>query len=149
MAITEIRRDQAFPYGLVPFGLYFLAVEFYVATVLPGRPTSLIENFFATLFEPMPWSWGYAAVAFLEIDFWLVAAVGLALVIVALMRSRVFRAVLVVWLLLPLLYAVLYLADDSPRTPTHNGLLLGAVVLSCAGVIYALLSKRLAAFFNR
>jgi hypothetical protein len=152
MATNPVQRDQAFPYGLVPLALYFVVIEFFVVdlTLRVWPPGRLMTSFFESLRQGVGFTLHYFYPAVLEFTALAVIALGVVLVFAALMRKRMFRNLLAVWLFLNLLYVlVIGLWGYWPDMVMWSVLYLAVVLISCAGIFYAFRSKGVAAFFNR
>jgi hypothetical protein len=150
MATSPIQRPPAFPYGLVPFALYFAFIEAWAVYLLWRMgPAKTIPSFFESLFQGAGSAWLFFWPAFLELTLFAALAVGVLLVVVALLRKRMFSRVFVAWLQLNLLFFFQGVMGRGWDTVIAYGILLIIAIISFAGIAYAHRSKRMAAFFNR
>lgn len=147
---NPIQRTQPFPYGLVPFALYFVFIEGWAAYLLWRMgPAKVIPSFYDSLVRGNESAWLFFWPAVLELTLFAALAVGVLLVVVGLLRKRMFVRVFVAWLQLNLLFFFQGVMGRGWDTVIAYGILLIIAAISFGGIFYAHRSKRMAAFFDR
>ena len=147
----------AFPYGLIPLAVYFVAVEYSVISFsrsLWPLPRAFQIVWDGLLMGANGWR-ATLSMAIWDIALLLAIVLGAILIAVAFMRRRLFRRVLVIWLALGLVYLPVRVLAESdngwtwPNDLSSNLLSALLIAISCGGMLYALRSRRLQVFFNR
>lgn len=134
----------------MPFALYFVFIEGW-AIYLMWRmgPMKVFPSFVESVFRGTESAWLFFWPAFLELTLFAGLAVGAFLVVVTLLRKRMFTRVFVGWLQLNLLFVFQGLMSKGWDTVIAYGVLLAMATISCVGISYALRSKQIAAYFSR
>jgi hypothetical protein len=157
MSVIDRASDQAtprFPIGLIPIAVYFVAAEYYALDMSWGvwpLPMLYLENWDFRLSGGPGWRIDLA-VAMVELETELAIALGAIVLIVGILRRALFRPVLIAWLALSLpfpLVQVGLMGEINAMQWPANAMIATALVMGCGGIVYALRSARLRAFFNR
>jgi len=154
-AVVQAGAASEFPYGLVPFALYLTAIVAYLVWTRLGGPFApFIADFLYLLSRGDSAPKGefglFFFMALIDVAQLGAIAVGLLLVVLAMLRKRAVPSVLVLWMGLNLLYVVAVVLINEGVTFTKDELpLLPLAIIPLAGIVYALRSWAMRAFFNR
>ena len=150
MATSPPQRHPPFPYGLLPFGLYFVFIEGWAVYLMwRMQPSKTIPTFFDSLIHGAGSAWLFFWPAVLELTLFAILMVGALLVVAALLRKRMFSRVFIGWLQLNLLFFFQGVMGRGWDTVITYGALLIIAIISFLGIYYAQKSKRLEAYFDR
>ena len=150
MAKKPLQHRPPFPYGLLPFAVYFAFIEAWAVYLLwRMQPSKTIPTFFDSLIHGAASAWLFFWPAVLELTLFAAIAVGLLLIAVALLRKRMFGRVFIAWLQLNLIFFFQGVMGRGWDLVITYGILLIMAAISFTGIYYTLRSKRVAAYFNR